>query len=61
MQTLSDYVYNFGDSPKYNQWASRCVALENSQPEWRDDQIEALAFKEVFPELTLPPQFEPKP
>lgn len=61
IQTLEDYVYNLGDRRKYIQWANRSVDLESQHPTWSKEQVEALAFRQIFPELTLPPQFEPKP
>lgn len=61
MQTLSDYVWNLGSVYNYERWENYALQLHGKHPLWRPDQSEAMAFRKVFPELTLPPQFEPKP
>jgi len=61
MQDLDDYVWNLGDSRKYWEWESTATHHMFNYPSWSEEQAEAVAFKDVFPELSLPPQFEPKP
>lgn len=61
MQTLSDYVWNLGNANDWGRWHNCALRLHGKHPLWRPDQSEAMAFTKVFPGLTLPPQFEPKP
>lgn len=61
LQTFCEYVENLGDRRKYWEWDAAIKRNELKHPHWRWRQAQAAAFREVFPGLALPPQFEPKP